>query len=101
MRSVGRALVTRAEDESQWINGRLPVGNVDSFDLLDLDPDGAALKTEQYLSSYPRTVAAALQGAPANAAPPALRTTKGFCVEARRAAQCAPHSPLVYLFATP
>ncbi|MFT3860636.1 hypothetical protein [Micropruina sp.] len=79
VRPVGRALVTRAEDESQWINGRLPVGNVDSFDLLDLDPDGAALKTEQYLSSYPRTVAAALQGAPANAAPPALRTT-GFTV---------------------
>ena len=78
-RRVGRALVTRAENESQWINGRLPVGNVDSFDLLDLDPDGAALKTEQYLSSYPRTVAAALQGAPANAAPPALRTT-GFTV---------------------
>ena len=78
-RSVGRALVSRAENESQWINGRLPVGNADSFDLLDLDPDGAALKTEQYLSSYPRTVAAALQGAPANAAPPALRTT-GFTV---------------------
>ena len=79
VRSVGRALVTRAEDESQWLNGRLPVGNIDSFDLLDLDPDGAALKTELYLSSYPRTVAAALQGAPANAATPALRTT-GFTV---------------------
>ncbi|MCW3158830.1 hypothetical protein [Micropruina sonneratiae] len=78
-RRVGRALVTRAEDESQWINGRLPVGNADSYDLLDLDPDGAALKTEQYLSSYLRTAAAALQGAPANAAPPALRTT-GFTV---------------------
>lgn len=36
-----------------------------------------------------------------NPLPSALRTTKGFCVEARRAAQCAPHSPLVYLFATP
>lgn len=78
-RRVGRALVTRAENESQWINGRLPVGNADSFDLLDLDPDGAALKTEQYLSSYLRSVAAALQGAPVNAAPPALRTT-GFTV---------------------
>ncbi len=78
-RSIGRALVTRAEDESQWINGRLPVGNTDSFDLLDLDPDGAALKTEQYLSTYLRNVAAALQGAPVNAAPPALRTT-GFTV---------------------
>ncbi len=78
-RRIGRALVTRAEDEAQWINGRLPVGNADSFDLLDLDPDGAALKTEQYLSSYLRNVAAALQGAPANAAPPALRTT-GFTV---------------------
>ena len=78
-RRVGRTLVTRAENEAQWINGRLPVGNADSFDLLDLDPDAAALKTEQYLSSYLRTVAAALQGAPANAAPPALRTT-GFTV---------------------
>jgi len=78
-RRIGRTLVTRAENESQWINGRLPVGNADSFDLLDLDPDGAALKTEQYLSSYLRNVAAALQGAPANAAPPALRTT-GFTV---------------------
>lgn len=79
VRTVGRTLVTRAADEAQWINGRLPVGNVDTFDVLDLDPDGAALKTEQYLSSYPRTVAAALQGAPANAAAPALRTT-GFTV---------------------
>ena len=78
-RAVGRALVTRAEDAAQWINGRLPVGNADAFDLLDLDPDGAALKTEQYLSSYLRNAAAALQGAPANAAPPALRTT-GFTV---------------------
>lgn len=78
-RRIGRALTTRAENESQWINGRLPVGNADSFDLLDLDPDGAALKTEQYLSSYLRVAAAALQGAPENAAPPALRTT-GFTV---------------------
>ncbi len=73
-RAVGTALTTRAEDEKAWINGRLPVGNADAFDLLDVDADGAALKTELYLSSYLRTVAAALQGAPANAAPPALRS---------------------------
>ncbi|MFT4294782.1 MAG: hypothetical protein QM582_05150 [Micropruina sp.] len=74
-RAVGTALVTRAEDERAWINGRLPVGNADAFDLLDVDPDGAALKTEQYLSSYLRNAAAALQGAPVNAAPPAMRST--------------------------
>ncbi|MFT4227655.1 hypothetical protein [Micropruina sp.] len=74
-RAVGRALVTRAEDETAWINGRLPVGNADAFDLLDVDADGAALKTELYLSSYLRTAAAALQGAPVNAAPPALRSS--------------------------
>ncbi|HMR23198.1 MAG TPA: hypothetical protein PKE46_13770, partial [Micropruina sp.] len=73
-RAVGRALTTRAENEAAWINGRLPVGNADAFDILDLDADGAALKTELYLSSYLRTAAAALQGAPANAAPPALRS---------------------------
>ena len=74
-RAVGTALVTRAEDESQWINGRLPIGNADGFDVLDLDPDGAALKTEQYLSTVLRNTAAALQGAPVNLAPPALRST--------------------------
>ena len=73
-RAVGTALTTRAEDDKAWINGRLPVGNADAFDVLDVDADGAALKTELYLSSYLRTVAAALQGAPANAAPPALRS---------------------------
>ncbi len=73
-RAVGRALTTRAENEAAWINGRLPVGNADAFDLLDVDADGAALKTELYLSSYLRTAAAALQGAPVNAAPPALRS---------------------------
>ncbi|MFT4216227.1 MAG: hypothetical protein QM619_03455 [Micropruina sp.] len=73
-RAVGTALTTRAEDETTWINGRLPVGNADAFDLLDVDADGAALKTELYLSSYLRTAAAALQGAPENAAPPALRS---------------------------
>ncbi len=73
-RAVGTALTTRAEDEKAWINGRLPVGNADAFDLLDVDADGAALKTELYLSSYLRTAAAALQGAPVNAAPPALRS---------------------------
>jgi hypothetical protein len=58
---VGEDMVVTSTSE-QWVAGRLRVGDSDRFAVLDLDADGAALKTDQFLWTLPRLLYAATNG---------------------------------------
>jgi hypothetical protein len=83
-RAVGDALVT-APNTADWSNGRLRLGDVSRFRLLDLDVDGSALKLERYVLTLPRLLLSKLNGDPVHAAPPALRSNGFTLVRAGRA----------------
>lgn len=68
-----------------WDAGRLRLGDVERFAVLDVDPDGAALKLERFLWTLPRLAAIERNGDPVHAAPAALRSL-GFTVVQRRRA---------------
>jgi hypothetical protein len=53
-----------ASGTGQWVAGRLCVGDTDQFAVLDLDADGAALKTDQFLWTLPRLLRTVSEGAP-------------------------------------
>jgi hypothetical protein len=63
----------------EWADERLRLGDSSTFGLLDVDPDGAALKLDRYLWSFPRLLAVEKNGDPVHAAPTALRSI-GFTV---------------------
>ncbi|MEN8239032.1 MAG: hypothetical protein ABFR53_07520, partial [Actinomycetota bacterium] len=62
---VGEDMVA-ASGSDIWVAGKLRVGDADKFAVLDLDADGAALKTDQFLWTLPRLLHAATNGAPAS-----------------------------------
>jgi hypothetical protein len=76
--AVGTALVTVALGP-EWRNGRLRLGDDELFGVLDMDPDGSALKLDRFLLTLPRLAASARNGDPVHAAPTALRSI-GFTV---------------------
>jgi hypothetical protein len=80
----GNDLVTVPRTD-EWYAGRLRIGDFDVFRVLDVDADGAALKTDRYLWTIPRLVAAARSGAEVNAATPAHRTGGFTVVRTQRA----------------
>ena len=77
----GKNLVTR-ESSADWERARLRIGDVEKFKLLDLDPDGSAIKFDRYFWSFPRLLINEDNGNDENAAPTALRS-QGFTVVRR------------------
>ena len=77
-RVAGSDLVTvpRTKD---WAEERLRLGDTKLFELLDMDPDGSALKLDRYIWTIPRLLAIEQNGDPIHAAPTALRSL-GFTV---------------------
>jgi len=75
---VGDAMVVISGSD-QWVAGRLRVGDRDQFAVLDLDADGAALKTDQFLWTLPRLLYAATNG------PPVSEVTHGRLAKLRGA----------------
>ena len=76
--AVGDDLVT-VPTTDDWHDGCLRLGDHGLFALLDVDPDGTALKLDRYLWSFPRLALAEANDDPVHAAPPALRSL-GFTV---------------------
>ncbi|GAA2988179.1 hypothetical protein JOD63_002032 [Microbacterium terrae] len=60
---------------AEWQDGRLALGDSDQFAVLDVDPDGSALKTERFVVSLPRMLRVQANNDPIDAAAPALRAT--------------------------
>ena len=83
----GDALVTEAST-GDWLNSRLRIADSDRFGILDMDPDGTALKLDRYLFTLPRLLAAEKNGDPVHAAPTALRSI-GFTMVRQKALQAA------------
>ena len=75
---MGDAHVTVPET-SEWHHGRLRLGDTERFAVLDMDPDGSALKLDRFVWTLPRLLAVEQNGDPIHAAPTALRST-GFTV---------------------
>lgn len=61
--------------EAEWQDGRLALGDTERFSVLDVDPDGSALKTERFVVSLPRMLKVQANNDPIDAAAPALRAT--------------------------
>ncbi|MDH3261833.1 MAG: hypothetical protein OEM84_12800 [Acidimicrobiia bacterium] len=76
--AVGDDLLTVPKTED-WHHGALRLGDDARFDVLDMDPDGTALKLDRYLWSFPRLLKVEDNGDPIHAAPTALRSV-GFTV---------------------
>ncbi|MFW2382726.1 MAG: hypothetical protein ACN4GZ_13275, partial [Acidimicrobiales bacterium] len=70
---AGPSMVTVPRTE-EWVEGRLVVGDTKLFGILDMDADGAALKTDRFLWTIPRLLRTAENQGDANTAPPAHRT---------------------------
>jgi len=75
---VGEDMVTVPRTE-EWAEGRLVVGDATLFGVLDMDADGAALKTDRFLWTIPRLLRTVENKGEATTAPPAQRTG-GFTV---------------------
>lgn len=84
------ALVTRANPSAppMWQDGQLALGESSVFDVVDIDIDGSAIKTERFLTTLPRLALAELRQEPVDAATPALRAT-GLTVTRRQQAEGA------------
>lgn len=67
------------ERAEEWAQGRLALGAPELFSVVDIDPDGSALKTERFVASLPRMLRVQANGDAVDAAAPALRST-GFVV---------------------
>lgn len=70
------ALVTIPATDD-WLQGALAIGDTDRFAVLDLDADGTALKTEQFLRVLPRLLLGEANREPVDAASASLRS-QGF-----------------------
>ena len=77
-RTADGSLVTVGRSED-WRDGALLLGREDRFEVLDVDADGSALKSERFLWSIPRLDKIEQNGDEINAASPALRAS-GFTV---------------------
>lgn len=75
---VGQEMVARSRT-SEWASGRLRLGDPELFAVLDMDTDGAALKTDRFLWTIPRLFEAFQAQAETNTATPAHRTG-GFTI---------------------
>lgn len=75
---AGGSLVTVPET-TDWVDGALTLGDEDTFSVLDLEADGAALKTERFLWTLPRLLASEENDDPVTAATPAMRAS-GFTI---------------------
>ena len=73
-------------ETSDWHHGRLRLGDTERFEVLDIDPDGSALKLDRFVWTLPRLVTVEKNGDPIHAAPPALRSS-GLHGRAHRKAQ--------------
>ncbi|QIM20608.1 hypothetical protein G7075_04685 [Phycicoccus sp. HDW14] len=62
-------------DPPIWSDGALTLGDTEVFDVVDVDPDGSAIKAERFLTTIPRLAITELQEMPADAASPALRAS--------------------------
>lgn len=84
------SLVTRANPTAppMWQDGQLTLGESSVFDVVDIDIDGSAIKTERFLTTLPRLALAELRQEPVDAATPALRAT-GLTVTRRQQAEGA------------
>ncbi len=83
---VSGEIFTVPSESEDWHRGMLRVGDEETFTVLDLDPDAAGLKLEQYVRTVPRLVAAENNGDPDTAAPGSLRAA-GFAVARRDRAE--------------
>lgn len=83
-RVVGDDLVTVASS-SDWHDGALRLGDTDTFAVLDMDPDGTALKVDRFVWELPRLSGIEENGDPVHAAPTALRSV-GFTIARRQKA---------------
>ena len=83
-------LVTRPNPSAppMWQDGQLALGESSVFDVVDVDIDGSAIKTERFLTTLPRLALAELRQEPVDAATPALRAT-GLTVTRRQQAERA------------
>lgn len=83
-------LVTRANPSAppMWQEGQLALGENSVFDVVDIDIDGSAIKTERFLTTFPRLALAELRREPVDAATPALRAS-GLTVTRRQQAERA------------
>ena len=63
------------DDPAIWADGALTLGDSAIFDVVDVDPDGSAIKAERFLTTLPRLARAQRQSMPADAATPALRAS--------------------------
>ncbi|MDQ3987426.1 MAG: hypothetical protein M3280_13130 [Actinomycetota bacterium] len=70
---------------ADWLGGRLRLGDSELFSLLDVDPDGTALKLDRYVWSIPRLMGVEENEDPVHAAPSALRSL-GFTVTRKQKA---------------
>ena len=75
---AGQHMVTVPRGQ-EWVAGQLAVGDAEMFGVLDMDADGAALKTDRFLWTIPRLLRTAENQGEATTAPPAHRTG-GFTV---------------------
>lgn len=73
---AGDALVTAPRRTGDWRGGAAQLGGEDSsFEVLVVDPDGAALKTEQFFGGLGRLLRDLDEGGTSTTAPPALRSS--------------------------
>ncbi len=77
--------VPNPDDPAIWSGGALALGQTDVFDVVDVDPDGSAIKAERFLTTIPRLAIAQLNKTPVDAATPALRAS-GLTVTRRQQA---------------
>lgn len=82
--AVGDDMVT-VDHSEDWHQGALRLGDTDNFAVLDLDPDGTALKLDRFIWALPRLTGIEDEEAPVHAAPTALRSI-GFTVARRKKA---------------
>jgi hypothetical protein len=81
---AGQDMVVPSNSE-EWAEGRLRVGDEARYQVLDMDADGAALKTDRFLWTVPRLAEVSESGAAASTATPAQRTGGFTLVRAGRA----------------
>jgi hypothetical protein len=83
---VGSDMVVPSTSE-EWSAGRLRLGNEELYQVLDMDADGSALKTDRFLWTVPRLMEVAESTARASTATPAHRTGGFTIARTQRALQ--------------
>ena len=73
------------DDPAIWADGALTLGDSSVFDVVDVDPDGSAIKAERFLTTIPRLAIVQANKTPGDAASPAMRAS-GLTVTRRQQA---------------